>query len=202
VQQPIESTYAQPIPKDPWRRCGSGRVEERRDRLVRAERSTIAILRKNTQPLYALIKESKYILFYKQNLVDFLHIRNGINTCRTVFGNLEVTRYGVSMGRHKSRHIRRDSSIKSRSKRHCSPSSSRLGKGKKNDWVVEFERVIKNLDRRACSPCIHRGDELMIPFFDLVRDDLTIEKLIQHVEGLAEQYDGMIAPLWDLYRSI
>jgi len=35
----------------------------------------------------------------------------------------------------------------------------------------------------------------MIPFFDLVRDDLTIEKLIQHVEGLAEQYDGMIAPL-------
>ncbi|KYN35092.1 hypothetical protein ALC56_10562 [Trachymyrmex septentrionalis] len=68
------------------------------------------------------------------------------------------------MGRHKSR---RDS----RGKRHRSLFSSQSGEGRKNDRVEKLEHIVKNLDRRAHSLCIHRENWIQ-----------------EHMEGLAEQY--------------
>lgn len=93
------------------------------------------------------------------------------------------------MGRHKSR----SESDRSRSKRKrpresSSPSSSE--ERRKNARLERLERIIDSLDRRSNtrSSCVHRGDELMIPIYDPSKDELIIEKWIEHVDELAAQH--------------
>lgn len=94
------------------------------------------------------------------------------------------------MGRHKSR--RESDRDDSRRKRYHSSSPSPEDRRKGRDERVErLERIVDSLDRRSHTrgSCIHRGDELMIPLFDPAKDDLVIEKWIEHVDDLAAQYD-------------
>lgn len=90
------------------------------------------------------------------------------------------------MGRHKTRYDKT-----SENKRRRSSSSSRSDDGKrKNERFEQIERMVKDIEWKSHghSSCIHRGDELMIPPFDPTKDDMTIEKWIQHVDELSKQY--------------
>lgn len=92
------------------------------------------------------------------------------------------------MGRHKSRH---ESERRSSKKRHRSSSPSTDDeRGRGGERFKQLERIVESLDRRSHGrgSCIHRGVELMIPVFDPSKDDLVIEKWIEHVDDLAEQY--------------
>lgn len=94
------------------------------------------------------------------------------------------------MGRHKSRRDSDRSSSK-RKERYSRSPSSHEGKKRREERVERLERIVESLDRRSYtrSSCIHRGDEQMIPMFDTLKDDLVIEKWIEHVDDLAMQYD-------------
>ncbi|XP_011883872.1 PREDICTED: uncharacterized protein LOC105571014 [Vollenhovia emeryi] len=96
------------------------------------------------------------------------------------------------MGRHKSRH--ESERRKSKRKRSYSPRSSSEDQRKQSDERFErLERIVESLDRRSRSHTggsyIQKGDELMIPLFDPSKDDLVIEKWIEHVDDLSAQYD-------------
>lgn len=109
------------------------------------------------------------------------------------------------MGRHKSRReSERDRSKRRRSRSLSKRERSRSlsgsvsgsesdGRRRRDERFEQLERIVKNLDRRSGShargSCIHKGDELMIPLFDPSKDDLVVEKWIEHVDDLAAQYD-------------
>jgi len=69
-------------------------------------------------------------------------------------------------------------------RRHSSSSSHVDEETEKDKRFEELERMVKSLERRSHShsSCIHRGDELMIPPFDPVKDDMVVEKWIQHMD--------------------
>lgn len=58
--------------------------------------------------------------------------------------------------------------------------------------MERLERMVENLDRRSrsdmCDSCVHKGDEQMLPIYDPAKEDLVIERWIEHVDELAEQY--------------
>lgn len=94
------------------------------------------------------------------------------------------------MGRHKScRESDRERS--KRKKRHRSSSSSESERERREERFKRLESTVESLDRRSHTrgSCIHKGDELTIPLFDPSKDELTIEKWVEHVEDLAAMHD-------------
>lgn len=91
----------------------------------------------------------------------------------------------VDMGRHKSRYD--DNRHRSKhKKRHSSRSSSSDKETRrKGERFDRLERIVESLDRRSHvrGSCIHKGDEQMIT--DPSKDELVIEKWIEHVDDLA-----------------
>lgn len=79
----------------------------------------------------------------------------------------------------------------SKRKRHESSSSSDGESKRRDEWLERLERLVESMGRPPPprSSSIQKGDELMIPSFDPSRDILTVEKWIEHVDDLAEQYD-------------
>ncbi|XP_011860091.1 PREDICTED: uncharacterized protein LOC105557453 [Vollenhovia emeryi] len=96
------------------------------------------------------------------------------------------------MGRHKARREAHRSRSKRRRSRSPS-SSSEDAKKQRDDRFERLEHIVESLDRRSTAhtrgSCIHRGDELMIPLFDPSKDELVVDKWIEHVDDLAAQYD-------------
>lgn len=117
----------------------------------------------------------------------FLHIRSGI---RTHVLRIRFSLYECDTGRHKSSR-RTDSDKTKRKRRRSSSSASDSEKGRKDERMERLERVVESLNPQSQqrSSCIHKGDELMIPLFDPSKDDLVIERWIEHVDELAIRYD-------------
>lgn len=94
------------------------------------------------------------------------------------------------MGRHKSRRESDRNASKRRRHHESSPSTDDEDR-RKNARLERLERIVDSLDRQSSTrdSCIHRGNELMIPVYDPSKDDLVIEKWIEHVDELATQYN-------------
>lgn len=102
----------------------------------------------------------------------------------------DTTNFISGMGHHKSRRDSKRSSSKCKRSR-SSSSASKNEKRRRDERFNRLERIVEGIDRRSQTrgSCIHKGDELMIPLFDPEKDNLVIDKWIEHVDELAAQYE-------------
>ncbi|RLU25339.1 hypothetical protein DMN91_001495 [Ooceraea biroi] len=75
-------------------------------------------------------------------------------------------------------------------RRRSSSSTTNDERERRDERFERLERMVESLDQRSHmrSSCMQKGDEKMIPLFDPSKDDLVIERWIEHVDELVEQY--------------
>lgn len=139
---------------------------------------------------------TEFISYYD----NFLYFRSGIKKTRADTFQFNLYEYMCGMDRHRSH--KNDHRNAKRKRRHSSstPESEQRDKDdrcdarrkrQKDERFERLERIVESLDRRSQQrgSCVHRSDEQMIPLFDPSKDDLVIERWIEHVDELAVQYD-------------